>query len=186
MSLLRACCVACLLFILYAASPVSADGVPVAGAQCFEEGQTFHNFTGATKSPWEIDKVYAVPIGTLTPETWPQSATFEAQLQAILEGQTPELISQAITSIWPEFFTSASAVLISFRRTITANDEVLTCQSDIWTIESYHEIGYEDHSGWLEAGEFVLTDPGETQHLSEVLSSLLESRNSQPGAQYDE
>jgi hypothetical protein len=164
-----------------------AEG-PELGGSCTDSGSIYHLTQDIQKSPWKLEGLYAVPVGTRSPESWDQSVQFNIQFISQLQSQeTPEAFAEACVTIWRNFFTESADVLVTASRTITATDQVLECVSGTWVLASTQYLEFQDVSDWqtLSGSPFDVTDPLSESEILSNLQFFIDSLNDQPGASSD-
>ncbi len=167
---------------------IHAEDSPVPGGICSEPQATHYYTSDIVKTPWVLNELYAVPVGTMSPESWDQSPYFSVQFNAELQsGETSEAFAQACGAVWYNFFTDDAAVIVSLSRTITATNQTLQCISGNWISVSTEYLQFNDVSDWLTTNNsaFDVSDPSSTPILQADLQKLLENLNAQPGAASD-
>lgn len=154
------------------------------GANCSEPDQQYHSTSEISKTPWELNELYAVPAGTLSPDQWDESSSFNVQFHTQLDSTDSVGFAQATTEVWQDFFSEDATVIFNVRRTITATDEILQCISGIWAFNSIQPLAVQDISDWLTTGNspYDVTDLSSQSLLQSDLQSAVDSLNSQPGA----
>lgn len=171
--------------ITFPISFVEAEELPIPGGDC-NEPEAIYNYTSEiAKTPWMLNELYAVPVGTVSPETWDQSSYFGTQFLAELQsGESAEDFAQACDAVWQNFFTDDADVIVTLRRTINTTNQVLQCISGNWTSISTENLQFNDVSDWLSTSSdpYDVTVTSSEILLQGHLESLLENLNNQPGA----
>jgi hypothetical protein len=159
-------------------------GIIEVGGACNEEGLTYNLTTDILKSPWELYELYAVPVGTLSPDSWEQASSFNIQFQSELESGDSIGYAAACSEVWQNFFDDAADVVFNVHRTITGTNQLLECISGSWIVTTTEPLEVNDVSDWLKAdgSPFGVSDPSSQTILQNNLQSLLDNLNSQPGA----
>jgi hypothetical protein len=164
-----------------------AEG-PELGGICTDSGSIYHLTQDIQKSPWKLEGLYAVPVGTRNPESWDQYLQFNTQFISQLQGEdSPEAFAEACVTIWRNFFNETADVLVTGSRTITATDQVLQCISGTWVLDSTQYLEFQDISDWqtLTASPLDVTDPVSESQIQNDLQTFIDSLNAQPGASSD-
>jgi hypothetical protein len=155
------------------------------GAHCSETDAIYHLTSNIQKTPWQVSSLYAVPVGTLNPESWELSSSFHAAFIGELQsGQNVEEYAEACTAVWQDFFVQDTDVIVTLSRTISATDQVLECISGTWVHISTQEFNHEDQSDWLTINDtpFDVTNEASRSLLAAKLQNLINNLNTQPGA----
>jgi hypothetical protein len=157
------------------------------GGVCDEEGRIHNLASDISKTPWELNELYAVPVGTVSPDSWEQSSSFNLQFNAELESGDPAGFALACANVWQNFFPEEADVIISVRRTITATHQVLECLSGSWMTQSTQPLEINDVSDWLTTtgSPYDLSNESSQSELQSDLQAILDSLNAQPGASSD-
>lgn len=168
-------------------SSPAEEGQPVEiGSSCGEIEATYHLTSDIQKSLWQLNELYAVPVGTYNPESWEQSSSFNSAFIAALQGQEDATAyAEACGTVWQNFFSEDADVLVTLRRTITTTDQILQCISGNWAFSSIQYLEDEDVSDWLtvNGSPFDVMNESSLSLLQMNLESLVNDLNAQPGSE---
>lgn len=178
---------ACFLIAVIVVFPpvLSAQSDVEIGGVCNDPSETYYYAREITKSPWGIDRLYAVPAGTLNPQEWQHSEAFEQQLLSIVgSSRTPQSMASACGQIWGEYFSDTADIVVNLKRTISTTYDILECNSGHWSVQSTETQEQVDDSGWLAIGNqpWNVHEEGSISGLQSALEEKLSNLNSQPGA----
>jgi hypothetical protein len=171
--------------LLLAALPAClfSDELVQAGGPCTEEGQYFHLTSGIIKSPWELNDLYALPPGSLSPESWQESSSFHTQFNMELEGISAESFADACSAVWQGFFSEEADIIVKVHRSISATHQMLQCTSGYWISLSTEALQMNDTSDWITLEGSPYDVGVESASAIEAdLQYLLDTLNMQPGA----
>jgi hypothetical protein len=180
--------VACIAIFQLTNSFADEPGPIQIGATCADINSIYHLTSNIQKTQWQLISLYALPVGSLSPDSWEMSPTFhDAFIAELQSGQTAHTYAAACTSVWQDFFSDEADVMVTLSRTITATDQILQCIDGIWVQISTQQLTNQDNSDWLtvNGSPFDVTN-GSSQSLLETnLQNLIEGLNEQPGAASD-
>ena len=176
----------CTIVLLMFSQLANADEAsPQPGAACSDPGAVYNYSTNVVKTPWTLNELYALPVGTTDPATWNSSSDFRTQfINQLGSGSTPQAYAQACGAVWQNFFDSNASVLFNAKRTVTSTIVTLQCTSGVWTAVSSEDFQINDVSDWLTpgSGSYVVTDSASVTQLQQDLQAVLLNLNAQPGA----